>query len=129
MMAARRAVLSFDLIAAAGLILLLVVGFTLAVRQFVWARDYTDAQRLLRLTAEAELNRLRAGLPAEEQPDSRQTLDQRPDAVFLETSQAPGTGVWSECTRVTVVARRQIRGGRWVRVEVSAFLPAEGGRP
>lgn len=129
-MTGRRAVLTFDLIAAAGLTLLLVIGFTLAVRQFVRARDYTDAQRLLRLTAEGELNRLRAGLPVEERPAAaRTTLEQRPDAVVLETSKTPGTGVWSGCTRVTVVARRQIRGGRWVRVEVSAFLPMEDVEP
>ncbi len=107
-----------------------MVGFTLAVRQFVRARDYTDAQRLLRLTAEGELNRLRAGLPVEERPAAaRTTLEQRPDAVVLETSKTPGTGVWSGCTRVTVVARQQIRGGRWVRVELSAFLPMEDVEP
>jgi hypothetical protein len=122
--------LTFDLIAAAGLTLLLVTGFTLATRQFVRARDYSDAQRLLRLAAEAELSRLRAGLPLDERPAAaRTTLEQRPDAIVLETSRTPGTGVWSGCTRVTVVARRQISGGRWLRVEVSTFLPAEEAQP
>ena len=128
-MAGRRAVLTFDLIAAAGLTLILVTGFTLAARQFVHARDYTDAQRLLRLAAEAELNRLRAGFDADDRPGDTQPVEATPDPVILDTTHAPGTGVWSGFMRVTVVARKQIRGGRWVRVELASYLLATEGRP
>ncbi len=128
-MTRRRAVLTFDIIAAAGLILLLVVAFTLAARQFVRARDYTDAQRLLRLAAEAELSRLRAGLPEDPRPTAAEPAEETPGRMILVTLRTPGTGDWSGCARVTVVARKQIRGGRWVRVELSTFLPVEEARP
>ncbi|HEY3242992.1 MAG TPA: hypothetical protein VGM03_06530 [Phycisphaerae bacterium] len=111
----RRAFFTLDIIAAIGLGMVLMLAFSLGVRYFAQISDECDTRRVLRLAAEHELDRLRAGIS---EPDS---VIQR-DGCQLEVSRAPGVDVWSGLEHVRVVARKPARKGRWVGVELSAYL-------
>ncbi len=125
----RRSFLALDAVAAVGLTLLLALAFAAVYRQFANARHQADARRELRLAADAELTRLRAaGLDTFERPPTSQPEQRRVKDVILETSVRPAEGLWSGTRQVTVVARKQMYG-RWVTVELSAYLPALEARP
>jgi hypothetical protein len=122
-MGKQRAFLTFDVIAAVGITLIAVLAFTLAVRQFAQARRYNDARRILTLTAETELNCIRAGVAAHTNANGPTPARPLPPGVTLRRTTAPAAGVWNGFDRVTVIAHKRITARRSVRVELSAYIP------
>lgn len=122
-----RAFLSFDVIFGTLLLLLLATIFTTALRQLAVAARDSDARRILRLAAEAELSRLRAGLaelPAAA-ADPAETAAHR--GVTIRVSSAPGTGAWQGLLLVHVEASRNLPDGKPIRVRLSGYLRPAGG--
>ena len=116
-----RAFLILDVVAAAALAVVMIVLFSMATGQLVAAQRDCDARQRLRLAAETELSRLRAGivaLPSQEAITTTRVVG----PITIETTIRPGSGSWSGLTHVAVVARRQVQG-YWARVELSAYLP------
>jgi hypothetical protein len=80
------------------------------------AQQYAAAQRALRLAAEGELARWRAGLqPAPSSAPGLRAVgaDQAGDPITLRTTSLPGTGPWQGFTHVRVVAQRLARDHVW----------------
>lgn len=116
-----RAFLILDVVAAAALAVAMIVLFSMATGQLVAVQRDSDARQRLRLAAETELSRLRAGivaLPSQEAVTTTRVVG----PITIETTIRPGSGSWSGLTHVAVVARRQVQG-YWARVELCAYLP------
>lgn len=111
----RRGFMTLDLLAAVGLMLVVFILFMTATHHYAAARRETDARRMLLLVADAELNRLRAGADDSAQPF-------RPAGVSVETATRPGQQAWQGLTLVTVTARTQILGGKWVSHSVAGYM-------
>jgi hypothetical protein len=114
-----------DLVAAVALTLALLLVLSLAARQYAAVRDIADGRRLLRLAAEEELARLRAGFP----PRRSCEVSGWTHVVQLDVDQSPGAGDWSGFTLVTVRASQSSPRGRQLVAASSAYLPAPETRP
>jgi hypothetical protein len=123
----RRSFLTLDVIGAISIVTIMAMLFALGVRQYSRARHETDTRRAARAAAELELHRLWAGLA--ELPTGPKETRRVSSDLELQTTVAPGTGVWRGFDRVTVVARRRSKHGHWARVELSAYLPNWEQRP
>ncbi len=124
----RRGLIYLEIFAASALLLLLAALFAATVLQYAGVRRETDARRELLLAANAELDRMRAGLlplPAgtTEPPPATQ-----PGETIITASATPGTGPWQGLTRVQVIATRLMKANRTLRVELVGYVDP-GGRP
>ncbi len=120
-----RGFLSAEIVAALGLTVILLTLTAVSTLQYVKARHEADLRRTLRLTAVAELERLRAGAADLPGPDGR-TTEMLPPGTRLTVRSEPGQGAWSDFVCVHVSATRTRAGGRPIAVGVSAYLPARG---
>ena len=120
----RRGFLGMDTVLAVGLTILLVAAFSAAYRQFAKAGRVCDAERDLRLAAEAELLSLRAsGLAPRGDALSSRPTQRTVNGAVLETKARPGEGIWSGLTHVTVIARKRFEAS-WLQVELTAYIPS-----
>jgi hypothetical protein len=115
-----RGFIMLDAIASLALAALLVIAMATSVGQFNEAARESDTRRMLRLAAEAELNRVRAGLPA---AATSAPAEPATDNLTIAATSAPGHDAWSGFTLVRVIARRPMQGARVMQVELSAYLP------
>jgi len=118
----RQGFLTTDVLGAFALLAFTLVASYAVVREVAAAREYSDARRNLRLVAEAELDRLRGAAI----PNAARVL---PSDASLRFASAPGSGDWDGWRVVTVIAEQPMRGGRTVRVRLSAYLPAGAESP
>lgn len=117
-----RSFLVVEVLAALGLTLVLVVLFAVATQQYAAARRENDTRRLLRLAAEVELERVRAGLSrAPSGADSRPSTWQ-PGQIVVTTTTTPGQDIWRGLTRVRVVASKRASARRVIEVELVAYV-------
>ena len=124
---ARRSFLTIDVVAAIGIIMVMATLFSIGVRQYSRTRHEIDACRAARAAADLELHRLRAGLARF--PDDSGEARRVSDDLELQTDVRPGTGVWRDFDRVTVVARKRSRSGHWARAELSGYFLRKESRP
>jgi len=87
---------------------------------YLRARDHFMLERTLRMAAQTQLDRHRAGIPVDA-PVPKGVL---PDNVTVETTTAPGTGPWTGLTKVTVTASGVSRG-KTRRLVLAGYLPEE----
>jgi len=85
---------------------------------YLRAREVLMLERTLRLAAQAELERYRAGTRVGT-PPPKEVL---PAGVTLTATTQPGSGVWSGMIRVTVTASGQDHRQRPHHVAVSGYL-------
>lgn len=126
----RRGLVYVESILSIGLTVALVVVFTAALVQYSKMRRETDARRACVLAANAEIDRIRAGLrPLDVGAEAAPLL--LPGRVAVQVSAEPGAGVWSGLTQVRVRARQQVSVDRIVSVELAAYVQqtAPEGRP
>lgn len=126
-----QAYVTFDLLAAIGLTALMVLMFSKVMVQFSQAHEEADVRRMLRLAAELQLNRIRAGVDADRaetadqaQSDAAATAD-RLGAVRVHTNLTPGRDEWIGFDLARTTAEKALHG-RIVRVELLSYVPAEG---
>jgi hypothetical protein len=117
----RRSIFALDAAAAAGLTLVVLVVFVVAVQQFSNSRRDGDCRRMARMAAEAELERLRTvGVDSAGQP--RLPAPEHANGVTIESRTAAGEGPWAGMMMVTLVARK-VGPGYKAEVELAAFIP------
>ena len=123
-LAPRHAIMLMDAIASMALIVIVVATLAIAMRQYAVVRAEQVVRRELRLAVENELHRLRIGaVPAAETP----AVAPPGIEISLETTTTPGDGVWSGFNCVTVTATRKVTARRTAAVELSEYLPVQGG--
>jgi hypothetical protein len=116
-----------------------IEAMTAIVLLGVLAASYTMLQRSTAALNEAHLERQRCILAAEAQLDSLTATGQALDpaevercwpGVRTEVLRRAGEGAWEGLPLATVSATATVpASGREIRVELSRYLPAEGGRP
>ncbi|MBN1492061.1 MAG: hypothetical protein JXA69_19260 [Phycisphaerae bacterium] len=99
------------IVTATGILFEISVGYLRVRNQFV-------CERTLRLAAQSQLERYRAGIRLDAPP---------PDAILppnmtLTTSLTPGTGPWEGMTRLSVTASGEGLGGHPQSITVSGYL-------
>jgi len=117
---AGKGYMLMEVIVSAFLLGALALVYTQLGRGVTTARDRQLTVRALRLAAEAQLERYRAGAAIEPRID----IDTPPQGI-IETQVEPGQGDWQGLRLVTVTARGTARGGRQLSVTLSAYLPEE----
>ena len=112
--------------ALAALAVIVVVTGVLAQISLAYLRSRNDfmLERTLRLAAQAQLDRCRAGVPSKT-PVPEGLL---PPDVQIATAATPGDGPWTGMTRVTVTASGKSLGGRAQTISISGFF-AEAPKP
>ncbi len=105
----------------------------------VLGASFTMLQRSTAALNEAHLTRQRCILAAEAQLDSLTATGRALDASEVErcwpgvrtgVRRRPGEGEWEGLTLATVSATAAVpKSGRQIGVDLSRYLPAEGGRP
>ncbi len=120
----RRAFLILDVTAALIVAGLLVLVTAAAVRHVVVTRAQSDALRFCRLEAQAALNRVRAGLPADPRGGGP-----TPEGVTVAVVRTPGTGDWAGFQRCEATAVKTTLGGRQVRVTLATYVSGGAAAP
>lgn len=109
------------------LTLALLVLLTLLIVQYAQVRRELDARRQLYLSAEAVLQRVRAGIaPAASEPVTEEAPE-RTGQTDVRITATPGEDAWAGMTHVRVVARKRISGRRVVEVELCGYVPSAPG--
>lgn len=115
---ARRGIINTEMMASI-VILMLVAGLLLTMSSaYVRSRGDLMRERVLRLAAQAQLERYRAGVRLDTPPPA----DTLPDGVTLKTTTTPGSGVWTGMTQVTVTASALDVKKREHHVTISGYL-------
>lgn len=114
----RKGFLLLESITAIGIIAMmgaLLVSFTVP---YLKTRNDVLLERTLRLAAQSQLERLRAGVALNTPPpDGFLPVD-----VQLQTTSTPGTDAWAPMTKVTVTATGQGLGSRMQQVTLSGYF-------
>jgi len=120
----RRGIILLEALTAIGIIALtggLLVSF---VMPYLRTRNDVMLERTLRLAAQTQLDRYRAGVPLDAAPPAGLI----PPDVKLQTTTAPAPEAWAGMTKVTVTAASEGSAGRPQRVTLSGYF-AEAPRP
>lgn len=99
------------IVTATGILFEISVGYLRTRNQFV-------CERTLRLAAQSQLERYRAGVPL----DTPLAEGLVPPNTRLTTAFTPGTGPWEGMTRLTVTAWGEGLGGRRQTITVSGYV-------
>ena len=119
----RRAYLDLEI--AISLVLLGVLAVTLAkaIGTYNDARRQSLAARSALWAADAQLQRIRAGAPA----DSRPPENLVPKTIELKTKVELGRGEWEGFNRVTVMATIALPRNRHAQEQIVGYIRAGGG--
>jgi len=113
-----RAVFAVEAIAAISILVLVTGALAQVSIAYMRAREHYSIERRLRLVAQAQMERYRAGVPLNAPPPEGVVS---PD-ITLTTTVSPGTGAWAGMTRVTVTASAPGRRHRVHRAAVVGYL-------
>jgi hypothetical protein len=113
----RRGLFAVEILA--GIAVIMVVAGMLVTMSFVYLRSRNDLmlERGLRLAAQSQLERYRAGVRLNSPPPA----DLVPTGISLATTTAPGAGVWAGMTRITVTASGPGSRGLVHRITLSGY--------
>lgn len=107
-----------ELVVSIGVVVVLTTILLQTANAYVVARKAFMLERTMRMAAQAQLDRYRAGFPLNSQPPE----DLRPANVTLATETTPGVGHWSGMTRVTVTASGTDVRGRLHQIALSGYF-------
>jgi type II secretory pathway pseudopilin PulG len=114
-----RGFIAAEALVALGIVMIATTVVTQAV--FAYLRDRNDfmLERTLRLAAQAQLERYRAGVPLNAAPPA----DLLPRNVTLATTTRPGVGPWAGMTQVIVTATCFESHPRGRSISLSGYYP------
>jgi hypothetical protein len=123
----RRGFLTVDAAGALGLVMLMLVFFAYSTTQLRRSQQDSTLRRGLRLAAENELSRIRAGL--EPLPPPGQSRTRVRGAMTLRITAEPGAGDWAGLVLLHIVAVADGRDARatpgaGTRFELAGYVPA-----
>ena len=98
-----RGMMTFDLVAGISLVILILVGFSLAATRLVNIQKRTVMQRQVRDAAICAISGIRAGV-ADPQELVRQSGMAFAQQIEIRITREPATGEWAGATRVRVEA-------------------------
>lgn len=113
----RRGLFILESLTGITVILLMTGALVYAGFSYLRARDHFMLERTLRMAAQTQLDRHRAGI----RPDAPAPEGLLPEYVTVETTTAPGTGPWAGLTKVTVTATG-VKRGRTRQIVLSGYL-------
>ncbi len=114
----RRGLFVVEVVTGIGIVMLVTGALLHVSLVYVRARDAHMLQRTLRLAAQGQLGRCRAGV----QPEAPVPEDLLPTRVHLVTTVEPGTGPWVGMTKLTVTAIGKDKRGGEHRVVLSGYV-------
>ncbi len=125
---APRGFILIEAILATGLMIVIVAVFAAATVQYAAVRRGNDTRRLLRLAAQAELDRIRAGIHPIPGTQPQNSPASQPSEIVVRATAKEGEGTWRGLTWVRVVASKQMAGGRTLEIELAAYVVGEAPR-
>lgn len=117
----RRAIVGVEILLGVTVLIVLAIFVAEAVFGYHRTQDQYTWRQAAVLAAEAQLQRLRAGAPAESRPPDGMLAD----GIELCTDVEPGDGAWEDFNRVTVTASASIPSGGRVAEKVSGYVRKE----
>lgn len=118
MMARRRGFITVEALTAIAIILVMTGILFEASLSYIRARNDNMLERTLRLAAQAQLERYRAGAPLDSAPPEGCL----PPDVRLVTTTAPAEDPWAGMTKVTVTASSEGPAGRPQETALSGYF-------